>query len=69
LRRHGISQSATLSLPSSVMNLRRVISDIAFEDSLADEYEDGGEMRSFVIVITGKRSASATLQSSDDQVR
>ena len=51
------------------MNLRRVISDIAFEDSLADEYEDGGEMRSFLIVITGKRSASATLQSSDDQVR
>jgi hypothetical protein len=69
VRRHGISQSATLSLPSSVMDLRRLIADIAFEDSLADQYEDGGEMRSLVMVVTGKRSASATLQSSDDQVR
>jgi hypothetical protein len=44
LRRHSISQSATLSLPSSVMNLRRLMSDIAFEDRLADQCEDGGEM-------------------------
>jgi len=51
------------------MNLRRLISDIAFEDRLADQYEDGGEMRSFVMVITDERSASATLESWDDQVR
>ena len=31
VRRHGISQSATLSLPSSVMHQRRLIADIAFE--------------------------------------
>ena len=31
-----------------------------FEDRLADQYEDGGEMRPFVIVITDERSASAT---------
>jgi hypothetical protein len=36
------------------MNLRRLISDIAFEDSLADQYEDGGEM-----VVTDECSASA----------
>ena len=33
LRRRGISQSATLSLPSSVMHWRRLIADIAFEDN------------------------------------
>ena len=58
-----------VSLPSSVMNLRRFTSDIAFEDRLADQYEDGGEMCSFVMVITDTRSASATLELSDDQVR
>ena len=68
-RRHGISQSATLSLPSGVMNLRRLISDIAFEERSADQYEDSGEMRSFVMLITDERSADALLDSSDDQVR
>jgi hypothetical protein len=51
------------------MNLRRFTSDIAFEDRLADQYEDGGEMCSFVMVITDTRSASATVELSDDQVR
>ena len=51
------------------MNLRRFMSDIAFEDRLADRHEDGGEMCSFVMVITDARSASATLELSDDQVR
>jgi hypothetical protein len=50
------------------MNLRRFMSEIAFED-MADQYEDGGEMCSFVMVITDARSASATLELSDDQVR
>jgi hypothetical protein len=51
------------------MNLRRLMSDIAFEDRLADQCQDGGEMFSFVMVITDERSASAILEPSDDQVR
>ena len=34
--------------------------DIAFEDRLADEYEGGGEIHSFVMVVTDERSTSAT---------
>ena len=40
------------------MNLRRFMSDIAFEDRLADQYEGGGEIRSFVMVVTDERSTS-----------